>query len=307
MSSDPWKDLASSLERLHAAYYAQHAQHVDVGSIHVPGSPAALECAEEPYAGVWGATPTRDATTDLMLPITAALDHLSALSTLLTSPGIIYAPLTVARTVLEISVQVWYRLEPGISREERAIRNINVRLKSLWEQSQLAGRDTREGAERIRLGSRQRMDKILQGARLQNLAVRGQADGRRPPWVGSELKGTGALASECVSSESPTLGTLFWRLYSATTHGQTHGLAMSLTPAAPDSGAPEIPGIGVGTVELSVQDAAIQCAGAPLACLAMLERLFAHLGWDETELRRAKAGLLQTWSRISQIPPAAGP
>ncbi|MFJ7990342.1 hypothetical protein [Streptomyces sp. NPDC096351] len=306
MSSDPWKDLASSLQRLPAAYYAQHALHVDVGSIHAPGSPAALECEEEPYAGVWGETPTRDATTDLMLPVTAALDHLSALSTLLTTSGIIYAPLTVARTVLEISVQVWYRLEPGLSPEERAIRNVNVRLKSLWEQSQVPIPGASEESK-IRLVSRRRMDEIVLGARRQNLTVHGRSDGRRPPWVGAELKGTGALASECVSSESPALGRMFWRLYSATTHGQAHGLMMSLTPVASGSGAPEIPGIGVGMVELSARDAAIQCAGAPLACLAMLERLFAHLGWDETELRKAKIGLLHTWDRISQLPPVSGP
>ncbi|MFJ8827606.1 hypothetical protein ACIREE_38375 [Streptomyces sp. NPDC102467] len=131
MSSDPWKDLASSLTRLHDVYYADHVKMVTGPDFWTADSPAAVESAQEPYAQVWGAAPTRDATMNVMLPVAAALDHLAALATLLTSPATVYAPFTVARSAIDIAVQVWYALEPGIGARERAVRHVNSRLRSL--------------------------------------------------------------------------------------------------------------------------------------------------------------------------------
>lgn len=293
--------MAAALARLHDAYYIQHGRTAHLGEMHMPGSPADLECAQEPYADVWGPTPTRDATIDVLLPVMAALDHLKAMETLLASPGSVYAPLTLARSVMEISAQVWYLVEPEIGPEERAIRHVNRRLQSLWEQMQIPGKATDEAAEKMRRQARARMDDIVQAARACGIQARGRGDERRPPAVGTPLKSTTTLVEECVSAASPRLGPLFWRFYSAVTHGQSHGLLASFTAVGPDSGAPDVTGVSFGQIQLAPTDAAIQTAGAPLAAISMLERLFTLLGWDDSELKAAKFSVLTTWGRVGRI------
>lgn len=235
---DPWKDLSASLVKLHDTYYMQHGKMVNRTTMYISESPAAEECAREPYAGAWSPTPNLAAVTSLFLPVAGALDHLLAMATLLTGPPSMYAPFTVARSVLEISVQTWYLLEPGIGAEERALRSVNVRLRSLWEQSQLVGVD--ESPEwRAQLDHVQRrMDEIVAAARARNISARGRGDGRRSPWVGSGPKSTVKLADECLGSAVPGLGSTFWRSLSSVAHGQAHGLVQAFRPAV-DGSTPE--------------------------------------------------------------------
>lgn len=298
---DPWKDLSASLVKLHDTYYMQHGKMVNRTTMYISESPAAEECAREPYAGAWSPTPNLAAVTSLFLPVAGALDHLLAMATLLTGPPSMYAPFTVARSVLEISVQTWYLLEPGIGAEERALRSVNVRLRSLWEQSQLVGVD--ESPEwRAQLDHVQRrMDEIVAAARARNISARGRGDGRRSPWVGSGPKSTVKLADECLGSAVPGLGSTFWRSLSSVAHGQAHGLVQAFRPAV-DGSTPEGGGGPLGQLSLSARQAALYAAGAPLACMAMLNRLYAYLGWDETELQSAAQVLLTTWTRVGQLP-----
>ncbi|MFI1246491.1 hypothetical protein OHA63_20820 [Streptomyces anulatus] len=300
MSVDPWKDLSDSLIKLHDAHNRQCSQMMRQTTVYAVGSPADKECAAEPYAGVWGSKPVSGAVTDLLLPVSAALDHLYAVATLLTGPPSIYAPFTVARSVIEISVQLWYRLEPEIGAEERTIRYVNSRLRSLWEQSQMFSNDERAEARQHQNHTHRRMDEIVSAARAQNLPARGRGDGRRPPSIGSGHKGTLGLADECISATVPGLGSTYWRLLSSMAHGQAHGLVQAFT-ASTDGEVPVIEGASVGELKLSAQQAALRAAGAPLACIAMLDRLYAYLGWDSTEVRSAAQAHLVTWSRIGQI------
>ncbi|MFE5143518.1 hypothetical protein ACFRDV_38730 [Streptomyces fagopyri] len=298
MSSDPWKDLSASLFRLHDVYYTDHVKMMSESDFWTPGSPAAVESAREPYAGIWGEAPTRDAVVGVMLPLAAALDHLTALATLLTSANTVYAPFTVARSAIEIAAQTWYQLEPGIGAEERAVRYVNSRLRSLWEQEQLPGEDPRPDAEAIRTTSRRRMDAIIDSARSHKLEARGRQNGRRPPAIGKGLKSTSMLADPCISETVPHLGALYWRVLSSTAHGQQHGLVQSFTKADPPA-APGTPGVSFGSLSLTVQQAALRTAGAPMACLSMLDRFYTHVGWDDGAFRTARHAALLTWSRIA--------
>lgn len=306
MSTDPWKDLSDSLVRLHDAHYRQHGKMVHQTTLYASGSPAALECASEPYAGAWGSKPTLTAVTDLLLPVAGVMDHLLAVATLLTGPASVYAPFTVARSVIEISAQTWYRLEPDIGAEERTLRHVNSRLRSLWEQAQLVSKDESPEARTQRDHAHRRMDEIVAAARARNIPARGRGDGRRPPSLGNGHKGTLGLADECISSTVPGLGSTYWRLLSSMAHGQQHGLVQAFA-AAVDSRAPVVEGASVGQLSLSAQQAALRAAGAPLACIAMLDRLYTYLGWDDTEMQSATQALLITWSRIGQIPQPGRP
>lgn len=306
MSSDPWKDLSDSLVRLHDAHYRQHGQMMQQSKLYAPGSPAAVECASNPYAGVWGENPVSTAVTGMLLPVAGALDHLYALATLLTGPTSVYAPFTVARSVVEISAQTWFRLEPGIGAEERTIRYVNSRLRSLWEQAQLFDKDERPESQEQQNRAYGRMDEVVAAARAQNLQARGRGDGRRAPWVGTAHKGTLGLADDCISSAVPGLGSLYWRLLSSMAHGQTHGLVQAFTSST-DGTAPSIEGSAVGQLSLSAQQAALRAAGAPMACIAMLDRFYEYLGWDSVEVRSAAQALLVTWSRIGHLRPLVPP
>ncbi|MET8592868.1 hypothetical protein [Streptomyces sp. NPDC005078] len=296
MSKDPWRDLSASLAALRKTHDSalMAAQAADFSP--VAGSPAALECATEPLAGPWGDTPTADANTSVLLQVTAAMDHLLGLETLLTGPSL-YAPFTVARSVIDIASQAWHQLEPGIGGKERALRHINSRLRSLWEQTKLVEDDSRAEAQKIRNDAQQRINVIVSCAQMHHLAVRSPNDRRRAPTVGTPLKSTTVLANACVSDTVPNLGAAFWRFTSAITHGQAHGLMSAFAPTEGGS----LPGAAVGQLQISAKDVAIRAAGAPLAVISMLQRLYAHFGWPVGDLDRSGHRLVMVWARVGEV------
>ncbi|MGW2393921.1 hypothetical protein ACWCYK_31185 [Streptomyces lydicamycinicus] len=292
---DPWVELADSLDGLRTAfgrsYEPEHGW--------LAASPASQECQNETLAGDWGSLPTRDANITPVTPVLTVLDHLESLSTLFRSPGGVTASHTIARAVLDIAIGPWYLLEPGIGPRERVRRFMNMRLLSLKEQTQLETGPTTP----LRDHANNRIEDILRTARTHGFDVHRARDKYKAPHLGPATPSTTTLATEIIAPKDPRLGALFWRLGSAVTHGQQHGLAMffmntdqAVNPAHGDSGV---------FMQVSLKDTALRCGGAPLAAISMLRRLYAQYGWQPWELEKAISRLIKTWQSAAgiQAPP----
>lgn len=300
VTTDAWHVLSRSLQMLRKEFDNTYDRH---NGLAAPGSPGSVElCEDRGLAGEWGARPVHDAHLAAISPVIAVMDHLDSLGLLFTSPGGLMASHTVARGALDIATQPWFLLEPGIDARERVRRHMNYRLQSLKEQSLMVGDlGASPDAQRHLQHLRERTEQILRAARHHGFSVKGKiADKFRPCYLGScPAPSTTGLAGQIVAPGGSPLGTLLWRATSAVAHGQAHGLMMFCAdaPGAPGTG-PEDHFV-YRQLQFSPQEAAQRCAGAPLATLSMLRRLYAHCGWPAVNLESVGSDLARAWLHIS--------
>jgi hypothetical protein len=307
MSSNPWRDLAASLTRFCEAL----DDAPDVGGF-APGSPAAVECAQEPLADKWGERPARDANLSALLLVQAAVDHLRALATVLTTQGIIYAPATLARGAVEAAAQAFYLLDPHIDARERVRRHMNNLLASLHEVRWLilgfenaaddadAAAAARPSPHEVAAEKTDRIQRILESAERHGFIVRRKDDRMRPPYLEPQPPKALSLVETAVSAADPQLGATYWRLMSSVAHSQPHGL----TPFLARVNLPVDPvyGDAVGQVQASAQETALRLFGTPLAAASLVERLFPHMGWDLRTMQLPTVTVLRVWARVANVP-----
>jgi hypothetical protein len=151
---------------------------------------------------------------------------------------------------------------------------------------------------------RERTERILRAARHHDFFVKGKImDKFRPCYLGPHrVPSTTDMASNVIAPGGSQLGALLWRATSAVAHGQTHGLMIFYTEAsgAPATGPDDH--FKYRQMQLSSQEAALRCAGAPLSTLAMLRRLYSHCGWPTAELEATGRQIATSWLHIAGLP-----
>ncbi|MFG2684063.1 hypothetical protein [Streptomyces sp. NPDC048392] len=304
MSSDPWGDLATALLAVHEPFAHDFATHHGF----LPGSPAALEVASEPYTDDWAAKPSRNANITGAHLANLAMDHLAGLAILLRtqSPVSVYGPSSVARSTIEIAARCYHLLEPGVSPLERIRRQQSDRLVALWERKRLVeivrGESSAEAQEAIdHLDSQ--IKSVVDSARRHGLTPRNLKDNKRAPFIaGPEAtKPVGATdLVEALVGQGNGLGAFSYQTMSAVGHGREHGIMQFFT----HRGAllDHTHGDAFGTIEATPQQTAQNLAGVPIAVVGMLSRLYAHFGWPNGNAGPAANRLLLVWGRVAGIP-----
>ena len=302
MSSDSWGELAASLIAVREAFMRDES----IYNGFLPGSPAALEAANEPFADDWATAPSRNANIAGLHLAQVAMDDLTGLAILLRSlePASIYGPSTLARSLIEVAARCHYLLEPGISPLERIRRQQSDRLVALWERKLLAEAmqtDHPEDAQEAIDYLDDRMKTIVDSARRHGLTPR-KGDKRRPPSItGKDLKPIAATELvEALIGEGNGLGAYSYRTTSAVAHGREHGMMQYFT----HRGAllDRTHGDAFGTIETSPQQTALNLACVPIAAVRMLDRFYLQFGWPTQGAGRAAKHLLEEWRRIAEIP-----
>lgn len=303
MSSDPWGDLAAALLAVHEPVMQDHATHHGF----LPGSPAALEAASEPFADDWAATPSRNANIASSHLSYLAMDHLAGLAVLLRTqqPASVFAPSSVARSTIEIAARCYYLIEPGISPLERIRRQQSDRLVALWERKRLVetlgGEQSSERQQAVdHLDSQ--MKTVVDSARRHGLTPR-IGDKKRPPFMaGPEAtKPVGATdLVEALIGQGNGLGAYSYQTMCAVGHGREHGMMQFFT----HRGAllDRTHGDVFGSLEATPPQTAQNLAGVPLAVVGMLDRFYAHYGWPNGNVGPAAKRMLLVWGRIAGIP-----
>jgi hypothetical protein len=192
VSSDAFADLARGLAGFSAALRSMLNDH----RLPAPGSPADTEAAGEPFAGEWGAAPSRDVFATVLLNTWSAVDHLAATACVLQARTAIAAPYTLVRAATEASTVAAYVTEPRIGPRERLRRNMNRHLEGLGEDINLL---TPFGTAAARVTQHQ--DRIAQIGR--SATVHGfkftPMKGRTPAFIDTKQPSTMALMDACLS------------------------------------------------------------------------------------------------------------
>jgi hypothetical protein len=288
VSSDPFTDLASSLEGFRAGL----RDLVVDNRLPAPGSPAVTEANGEPYAGEWGQTPSQEVFSAVFITAVSCGDHLAAIGAVIRARCGTAPPYTLARAATEAASIAFYLTAPTINALERVRRNLNFHLDSMCEELSLLSPFTSPEAQARANQFRTNIAAIGRGAQAHHLQFRKMDGPGRAAYIGDRPPRATTLIDQC-ASQLPGLGATYQRLLSSITHAKLNGLARFLMSADTD---------GQGELNITAGRLALELLAAPLCATAMTERLCWFTGWDTKEIEGPVNLMLDTWGRVANAP-----
>lgn len=152
-----------------------------------------------------------------------AEDHLVALAGVIRAPGTILATFTLLRTLLVSAAFARFLSDPKVDTRERFRRGMNVQLETLTERMRMVGRSDPTWTE-----DQEKRQRIVGAARQAKWSVKAPSPGAAWPrdWVIEPAPSPGVLIDALLSDadDGRKLGQFFYRLMSAMSHAQLHGL-----------------------------------------------------------------------------------
>lgn len=292
MSSDPFADLARSLEKT-ATDLSELIN--GYGGTYTPTSPAAKECSTEQYPGAWGQQPGHSGIVAAILSTAVCIDHIRATAILIDSRVAVASLHTVARGAVEAVSKAYYLTDPAIDQRERVRRSINMRLHGMHEDiARLRTLDSPD-AEIDRLTSR---IAAFKGTAIAHGFAFHPANGYKPPYLETADPSATNLVKACVGHDS--LGKHYYQSLSAIAHSNNHGILSLLMDAPPGSGT-TVPGSSMKGINQTAGRLASDLFCVPLAVATLLDRRGPFLGWDLDRTLSSVPPMLHTWCRIQGV------
>lgn len=291
MSTDPFADLAMSLERFSQA---QRAAINDTGGNYLSGSPGAAECANEPFAGEWGGRPSQAAIGHAMLAANSCIDHLTGAALLIRSRKVTVSLYTMMRGASESASIAAYLLDPKVDARERVRRSVNCRLEGLCEELQLLRPFASEPDSAKRIEALEARVAVLERSARQHGFAFHKADRVKPAYLGERPPSATTLIGRCAFESEPRLGASLYRVMSGVSHAKAHGLHRLTRP----SHQPSTRGVRATQVNADAGMLAQDLFAGPLCAATMVEHLVAFLGWEEAGISPTVVAMLQVWGRI---------
>lgn len=235
----------------------------------------------------WGERPPRTAYAAANLMMRGVIDHLKSLERLLADSMPVIGPTVIARSAIEMASGAWWLMEPGIGVRRRVCRELVASLASArWamkgandyeEKFRTSGDPMPKEITKLIADVRQREAMVLQ--RSTNLAVTAPTPGTNTRIETEQADAaTTATASMLEALLPPDMpGTIFYRTYSAVTHGQLYGLMNFTTLAVQPDGTPFLqwrlpPDLLDSTIQI-----AIGAVRQPYLRIATV------MGWDQND------------------------
>jgi hypothetical protein len=207
-------------------------------------------------------SPAYDALSCASMVLGGAQDHLRGLESLLVAESSVYAPMTVARALLESAARAWWLLDPAIEARERISRALTERLKSLHEGAKIV-RAMAEGSGQTKDLDHvnARIDHVASIARQNDLRVI-EDKGGRPVAVAAERLSATAIVAQLLAGRDGNMefGEIAFRAWSGAPHGMLWGLTAGLSAEPDPMGQHELIGhlrMTLGSVEQLVAIAAM--------------------------------------------------
>jgi hypothetical protein len=292
VSSDPFVDLLDSL----AGFASAFREVLKGNHWPAPGSPAAAEAEGEPFAGEWGAHPSRDVLATVLLAAASAADHLAAASSVLRGRNAVFAPYTITRAAAEAAAMAVYLTDPDIDGRERVRRNMNYRLDAFCEQIRLVGAFQDDDAARMADRDRQRLGDFERAAQSHGFRFRRMDGPRQSAHLDGRLPSAMALVDLAVDKNVPGVGVAYQRHLSSVAHAKLHGLTRFLTPLA---GTP--PEAARTSINASAAKIALELLAGPVCAANMVGGLGWFTGWDMGPVDNPMTVMLETWGRIGGV------
>jgi hypothetical protein len=291
MSTDPFADLAMTLERFSDAL---RAAINDTGGNYLPGSLGAAECAGEPFAGEWGERPSQTAIGQGMLAANSCIDHLTGAALLIRSRKVTVSLYTMVRGASESASIAAHLLDPRIDGPERVRRSANCRLEGLCEEIQLLRPLADEPAATSLIEGLEAKIAVQERSGRQHGFTFHKAERTKPAYFGDRPLSATALIGRCAFESEPRLGASLYRVMSGVSHAKAHGL-QRLTRSSPQ---PSTGGVRAVQVNMDAGMLAQDLFAGPLCAATMVEHIWAFLGWQEAGISPAVVAMLQVWGRI---------
>jgi hypothetical protein len=254
----------------------------------VAGSEAAAELSNTETrsdGSPWGEGPPRTAYAAANLMMLGVVDDLKSLERLLVDPVPVVGPTVLARSAIEIASGAWWLMEPGIGARRRACRELVLSLTSARRAEQVGdeyAESFRQSGDPIPVdiaaliaAARQQEPTVLQ--RITELAVAAPTSG---PQIENEkadsaTDATAKMLQTLLPANLPA--TVFYRTYSAVTHGQFYGLTNFMTPTIQPDGTP----FWQWKPNFEILDSTVQIAVG--AVRENYQRIATVMGWDQKD------------------------
>jgi hypothetical protein len=237
----------------------------------------------------WGERPPRTAYAAAKLMMIGVVDDLKSLDRLLVDPVPVIGPTVIARSAIEIASGAWWLMEPGIGARRRVCRELVASLTSArWamkvaneyeEKFRISGDPMPQEIAKLIADVRQQEATVLQ--RSTNLAVAAPTPGTNTRIETEQADAAATATANMLEALLPPdmPGTIFYRTYSAVTHGQFYGLMNFMTPAVQPDGTPFLqwrlpPDLLDSTIQL-----AIGAFREPYRRIAIV------MGWDQKDAK----------------------
>lgn len=249
--------------------------------VHRPWAPGCLaeldRAAESEYSGFPFDHPMTEVTLQPLHYLGSAEDHLTALAGVLRTPGTILASMTVLRTVLVGAAYARYLADPAVDTRERFRRGMNVQLETLTERMRMVGRH--ESTWHADNKTRRKIVGAARQAGWSATAPSVDAAWPREWFILPKPLGEGKLIDALLSDagDGRNLGQFFYRLMSAVTHAQQHGLLALIDRQSAVSRGDGISAVSVKMDLPTLQLLAIAAVGG----LTMtMDALVSYYGWS---------------------------
>lgn len=278
-------EIVEALERLGEHYSWDPA----------PDSLALREWAADDMADEWSKTPLHDADRINVLLILSAADHLRAMADAMAERT--FAPMTLARSVLESSARAWFNAAPDADSRERVRRHMNARLEDIAESI----RRMRAAGEKDVAKAAARQAAILESARRQGFTTQSNA---RIPHIGAPEPPAVELAHQVLSNDAANAsGNVLYRIGAGVSHGNANGLLHFLALLEPDQvGGPA----RMGLIRAHPETFGRWLYGAPLAFVKASGELLVRYGYNPSGWEPRVLRSLDTWRAASLAPVAIG-
>jgi hypothetical protein len=294
MSSDPFADLASSVE----VFAKRFRDFMTRNPRPAPGSPADQEAQDEPFAGDWSDHPSSDIFATTYLAATSCTDHLLGLADVLNSRNALFAAYTLTRGAVEAAALGCYLTDQDIDGKERVRRTMNYRLDAMCERVWLF-RDIPDDFAAERLAeAKQWISDVARSARQHGFDFHDMSGKGRAAHVGPEQPKAMTLISLAANKNMPELGRTYQRLLSATAHSAVHGLARMQTPVSLNEGRP---GEALAAVNIDPLRLAVELVVGPLTAHRLAKGVEWFTRCDMSDLHAPAIQMLRTWARIGQM------
>lgn len=207
--------------------------------------------------------------------LTSSQDHLLALAAALRTPDVVLAPLTLLRTQLVAAAFAIHLTDPAIDLRERIRRSLNADLQSLTEKMFLAGRGDAEAV-----------------AWYDDLE-------RRRAWGIEPIATEDRVDQAHLAENDDKLGLTLYRLLSASSHAQPHGLAFLIDR---DNVTSLGDGTALGRAALSLEMTTMFALSAATAVTLAVSNGVQFYGWPPDQWRATVVPIVDELRGILGIP-----
>lgn len=234
--------------------------------------------------------------------LTSSQDHLQALAAALRTPDVVLALLTLLRTQLVAAAFAIHLTDPLIGLRERIRRSLNADLQSLTEKMFLAGRGDAEAVAWYDDLERRRVE-IKAAAHKLGWVVKGEQTPKRTArpkvWGIEPIATEMGLIDAIFADNDDKIGLTLYRLLSASSHAQPHGLAFLIDR---DNVTSLGDGTAFGRAALSHEMATMFALSATTAVTLAVSNGVQFYGWPAEQWKTTVVPIVDELREILGVP-----